>query len=81
VAHEGEERRAENLSAAPITRELIGQAQGILIERERAIADQAFAVLRQASQHLNLKLRDPISDRLRPSGRVVVHELGLDSQP
>lgn len=58
LAHEDEERRAENLAAALVTRELIGQAQGILIERERITADQAFVVLRQASQHLNVKLRN-----------------------
>jgi AmiR/NasT family two-component response regulator len=37
---------------------VIGQAEGILIERERITPDQAFNVLRQASQNLNLKLRD-----------------------
>ena len=57
-AHEDEARRAENLQAALVTRELIGQAQGILIERERITADQAFGILRQASQHLNIKLRE-----------------------
>ena len=51
-------RRAEDLQAALITRETIGQAEGILIERERLTPNQAFHVLRQASQHLNLKLRD-----------------------
>jgi len=56
--NEDEERRAENLAAALVTRELIGQAQGILIERERITPDQAFVVLRQASQHLNIKLRE-----------------------
>jgi GAF domain-containing protein len=56
--HEHEARRAENLHAALGTRELIGQAQGILIERERITADQAFGILRQASQHLNIKLRE-----------------------
>jgi len=61
-SHEDEERRAENLHAALITRELIGQAQGILIERERISADQAFHVLRQASQHLNVKLREVARD-------------------
>ena len=61
-SHEDEERRAENLHAALITRELIGQAQGILIERERITADQAFHVLRQASQHLNVKLREVARD-------------------
>jgi AmiR/NasT family two-component response regulator len=37
---------------------LIGQAQGILIERERITGDQAFDVLRRASQHMNIKLRE-----------------------
>ena len=54
--HEDEERRATNLHGALATREVIGQAQGILIERERITADQAFDILRRASQHLNLKL-------------------------
>jgi GAF domain-containing protein len=61
-SHEDEERRAENLHAALVTRELIGQAQGILIEREKITADQAFHVLRQASQHLNVKLREVARD-------------------
>jgi GAF domain-containing protein len=57
-SHEDEERRATNLHAALASREVIGQAQGILMERERITSDQAFDILRQASQHLNLKLRD-----------------------
>jgi GAF domain-containing protein len=56
--HEDDERRAANLHAALATREVIGQAQGILMERERLSSDQAFDILRRASQHLNLKLRD-----------------------
>jgi AmiR/NasT family two-component response regulator len=31
---------------------------GILMERERITAEQAFDVLRRASQHLNIKLRE-----------------------
>ncbi len=58
LVHEDQERREANLQAALATREMIGQAQGILMERERITADQAFDVLRRASQHLNLKLRD-----------------------
>jgi transcriptional regulator with GAF, ATPase, and Fis domain len=61
-SHEDEERRAENLQAALGTREVIGQAQGILMERERISAAQAFDVLRRASQHLNRKLRDVAQD-------------------
>ncbi|MGA3217309.1 MAG: GAF and ANTAR domain-containing protein [Acidimicrobiales bacterium] len=68
-AHEDEERRAENLHAALVTRELIGQAQGILIERERISADQAFHVLRQASQHLNVKLREVAQDLIETGER------------
>lgn len=56
--HEDDERRAANLHAALATREIIGQAQGILMERERITSDQAFDILRRASQHLNVKLRD-----------------------
>jgi hypothetical protein len=58
LTHEEETRQSSNLHAALATRELIGQAQGILMERERVTADQAFDILRRASQHLNLKLRD-----------------------
>jgi hypothetical protein len=56
--HEDEERRAANFQAALATREMIGQAQGILMERERITPDEAFDILRRASQHLNIKLRD-----------------------
>jgi GAF domain-containing protein len=61
-SHEDEERRAENLHTALATREVIGQAQGILMERERVSSGQAFDVLRRASQHLNRKLRDVAQD-------------------
>jgi GAF domain-containing protein len=57
-AHEHEERKATNLHAALATRELIGQAQGILMEREHVDDRAAFDILRRASQHLNIKLRD-----------------------
>jgi GAF domain-containing protein len=55
---EDEERRIDNLHSALSSREIIGQAQGILMERERIAADQAFDVLRRASQYLNIKLRE-----------------------
>jgi GAF domain-containing protein len=61
-SHEDEERRADNLNTALATREVIGQAQGILMERERISSAQAFDVLRRASQHLNRKLRDIAQD-------------------
>ncbi len=57
-ARDDDERRVENLQAALVTRAVIGQAQGILIERERVTPEEAFDILRRASQHLNIKLRD-----------------------
>jgi hypothetical protein len=53
-----EEKKSGNLTEALRTRELIGQAQGILMERERITGDHAFDVLRRASQHMNIKLRE-----------------------
>jgi GAF domain-containing protein len=52
------QRRADDLQGALVSREVIGQAQGILIERNRITAAQAFDVLRRASQHMNVKLRE-----------------------
>ncbi|HEY1825735.1 MAG TPA: GAF and ANTAR domain-containing protein [Acidimicrobiales bacterium] len=50
--------RAANLEEAMESREIIGMAEGILIERERITPEQAFDILKQTSQHLNLKLRN-----------------------
>jgi len=46
------------LNTALDTRKVIGQAQGILMERHRLSTEQAFEVLRRYSQDHNLKLRD-----------------------
>ena len=61
-SHEDEEHRAANFQAALSSRETIGEAMGILIEPERITAQQAFNVLRRASQHLNVKLREVASE-------------------
>lgn len=45
------------LARAVEARHLIGQAQGVLMERFAIDADQAFAVLRRYSQDSNVKLR------------------------
>lgn len=58
ISLESEIHRVENLRSALASREVIGQAEGIIIERERITADQAFGVLRRTSQHLNIKLRE-----------------------
>lgn len=54
---------AKQLNEALETRDLIGQAKGILMERESISDEEAFAMLRTISQHANVKLRD-IAQRL-----------------
>lgn len=60
----------EHLRAGMDARTLIGQAQGILMERFDIDADHAFAVLRRYSQARNLKLRavaeDVVQHRVLP---------------
>jgi GAF domain-containing protein len=48
----------EHLRAGMATRNLIGQAQGILMERFKVTPNQAFAILARISQETNSKLRD-----------------------
>lgn len=45
------------MNTALDARKLIGQAQGILMERHNLTVDQSFEVLRRYSQNRNLKLR------------------------
>ena len=50
--------RAENLEIALESSRQIGTAMGILMARRLITSEQAFELLRRASQHLNIKLRD-----------------------
>jgi len=56
-------RHESNLWHAIDARKLIGQAQGMLMERFDLDSDQAFAVLRRYSQDHNIKLRE-VAQRL-----------------
>ncbi len=58
----------ENLQRAVQTRNVIGQAQGILMERFTVAADKAFDLLRRISQNENIKLRD-VAVRLVTTGQ------------
>ncbi|MEU7530268.1 GAF and ANTAR domain-containing protein [Saccharothrix sp. NPDC042600] len=62
-------QQREHLGEAVRTRDLIGQAKGILMERHKLTADQAFAVLARASQLTNSKLRD-IAEQLTRTGEL-----------
>ncbi|TYP90667.1 GAF and ANTAR domain-containing protein [Blastococcus xanthinilyticus] len=68
VALAGAEHEAQ-LRAAVGSRDAIGQAKGILMERHKLTADQAFAVLARVSQELNRKLTD-VAAELTDTGAV-----------
>ena len=48
----------EQLQQAVATRDVIGQAKGMLMERHGLDADRAFAVLVRYSRDTNTRLRD-----------------------
>lgn len=48
----------QQLTDAMASRSIIDQALGVLMSQQRCTAKEAFALLRQASQHRNRKLRD-----------------------
>jgi hypothetical protein len=50
--------QAENLRAAMESRAVIEQAKGIVMERYRVTADEAFRLLTAVSMHTNRKVRD-----------------------
>ena len=53
---------SNSLLLAMDARKLIGQTQGILMERFRVDAEGAFAILRRYSQDNNRKLRDVVME-------------------
>jgi hypothetical protein len=57
------------LEQALLTRDVIGQAKGILMERLKVTPEDAFDLLRRSSQHLNVKLRD-VAGRLAETGKL-----------
>jgi transcriptional regulator with GAF, ATPase, and Fis domain len=62
-------QKIAQLNKAVDSRDLIGQAKGILMERYQISADQAFRVLTRASQHTNRKLRE-LAEELTSSGHL-----------
>jgi len=68
-AYQSARDMAENLQAALEFRAVIDQAKGILIERYKLTADQAFQLLVRASMTTNRKLRD-IADHLVRTGEL-----------
>jgi GAF domain-containing protein len=63
-------QQEERLRTAIASRDLIGQAKGILMERFKITADEAFALLVQASQHQNIRVAE-LSAMLAETGEWV----------
>ena len=71
-------RRQARMDRVMESRLLIGQAEGILMERHKVTAEQAFAILVTASQRRNRKLRDLAADLVR-SGTIESADVGSGS--
>jgi GAF domain-containing protein len=68
-AYQSARDMADNLQAALESRAVIDQAKGVLMERHKLTADQAFQLLAQASMNANKKVRD-IADHLVSTGEL-----------
>jgi transcriptional regulator with GAF, ATPase, and Fis domain len=55
----------QTLRSAMATRNIVGQAMGILMERYKITSARAFEILRQVSQSSNIKLHDVASSLAR----------------
>lgn len=64
----------QQLTDAMASRSVIDQALGVLMGQQRCTATEAFALLRQASQHRNRKLRDVAVD-------IITQVTGASPQP
>jgi hypothetical protein len=67
--HDEVDRREAALRRGLSTRDVIGQAKGILMERQRLSAGDAFDQLRRVSQRLNRKLAD-VAQQLAETGEL-----------
>jgi GAF domain-containing protein len=65
-------RLGDQLNEALQTRDLIGQAKGILMEREGVSDPEAFEMLKTISQNSNVKLREV-------AGRLVADKIGKNA--
>jgi GAF domain-containing protein len=68
-AYQSARDMADNLQTALVSRAVIDQAKGILMERYKLTADQAFQALARVSMHTNRKVRD-VADHLVTTGEL-----------
>lgn len=65
LRHNDLSQQNDHLHTAMASRRLIDQAIGIVMAQNRCSADDAFGILRQASQNRNIKVRDLAADIIR----------------
>lgn len=70
------ERLSEQLERALMSRDVIGQAKGILMERLKITPDAAFDMLKRSSQLLNIKLRE-VARTITETGEAQPDKLAL----
>jgi GAF domain-containing protein len=70
-AYQSARELADSLQVALESRAVIDQAKGVLIERYKLTADQAFELLAQSSMATNRKLRD-VADQLVATGELAL---------
>ena len=63
------ERLGHELERALLSRDVIGQAKGILMERLKTTDQEAFDILKSSSQRLNIKLRE-VAQTLAETGEL-----------
>jgi hypothetical protein len=65
--------REHHLNAALANRDVLGQAKGILMQRERLTASQAFERLVHTSQNTNVKIADVARELITDTEHRAVH--------
>lgn len=65
LRHDAVTQQNDHLHTAMASRRLIDQAIGIVMAQNRCSSDDAFAILRQASQNRNVKVRDLAASVIR----------------
>jgi transcriptional regulator with GAF, ATPase, and Fis domain len=58
LTHDASERKVEQLEEGIATRQVIGEAVGIVMATRQVTAGDAFEILKTISQHTNVKLRE-----------------------
>jgi AmiR/NasT family two-component response regulator len=79
-AYQNARDMADNLQTALESRAVIDQAKGVLMERYKLSADQAFQLLAHASMNANKKVRD-IADHLVSTGELPAASRGTSRRP